>query len=174
VTRTASIAFKTAGEDILLIGGAPGWLGCSAYASVCCGREDGAPPPVDLAAERRHGEFVAGLIAAGRVSAVHDISDGGVAVALAEMTLGRGVGAQVAPQGLAWAFGEDQGRYLLSATPEEAKRIVADAVSAGVPAQRIGVTGGAALIFAGEAPIEIAELARARESFLPSLMEAQV
>jgi phosphoribosylformylglycinamidine synthase len=174
VTKTASIAFKGPSDDILLIGGAPGWLGCSAYASVCCGREDGAPPPVDLAAERRHGEFVSALIAAGRVSAVHDVSDGGVAVALAEMAVAGGIGAQVAAQGLAWAFGEDQARYLLTAAPEEATRIVAQAIAAGVPAARIGVTGGRELIFAGEAPIPLAHLAQAREGFLPTLMGAEI
>ena len=87
VTTAASIGFKQAGEEILLIGGAPSWLGCSSFAAVCLGREDGAPPPVDLSVERRNGEFVSRLIVAGRVTAVHDVSDGGVAVALAEMAM---------------------------------------------------------------------------------------
>ena len=69
VTKTASLAFKAAGDDILLIGGAPGWLGRSAWLDDGRGREEGAPPPVDLAAERRNGEFVASLIAASRASA---------------------------------------------------------------------------------------------------------
>ena len=171
VTRTASIGFKAAGDEVLLIGGAPGWLGCSAYAAVCCGREDGAPPPVDLAAERRNGEFVAGLIAAGRVSAVHDLSDGGLAVAVAEMALAGGVGAQIVVSGTAYAFGEDQARYVIAASLEESSPIVAQAAAAKVPVERIGVTGGTALVFAGEAPVDIAELRRAFESFLPRLME---
>ena len=79
VAKTASLAFKRAGEGVLLIGGAPSWLGCSAYLATVCGRDDGAPPPVDLAAERRNGEFVSSLIAGGRLSAVHDLSDGGLA-----------------------------------------------------------------------------------------------
>ncbi len=171
VTKTAAVAFRQAGDEILLIGGAPGWLGCSAYAAVCCGREDGAPPPVDLAAERRHGEFVGGLIRAGRLSAVHDVSDGGLAVALAEMAMAGGIGAQVVASGLDYAFGEDQGRYVAAASQEEATRIVAEATAANVPVARIGVTGGTALIFAGEAPLEISELRGAYESFLPKLME---
>jgi len=173
VTKAASIGFKRAGEEILLIGGAPSWLGCTSFAAVCLGREDGAPPPVDLVAERRNGEFVSALIAAARVAAVHDLSDGGVAVAVAEMAMAAGIGAQVAMPAripLAWLFGEDQARYLISATPDEASRIVADARQAGIPAERIGVTGGKALIFAGEPPIEIAALRRAHESFFPSLM----
>jgi len=129
---------------------------------------------VDLAIERRNGEFASALISAGRVSAVHDVSDGGVAVALAEMTLACGIGAQVAAQGLAWAFGEDQARYVIAASPQEASRIVADAAAEGIPATRIGVTGGASLIFAGEAPIPVAELIQAREAFLPSLMGAEL
>jgi len=131
---------------------------------------------VDLAAERRNGEFVAGLIAAARVSAVHDVSDGGVAVALAEMALAIGIGAQIAvpariPE--AWLFGEDQGRYVMTASIEEASRIIADARRAGVPAERFGVTGGGALIFAGEPPIEIEALRRAHDSFFPSLMDGR-
>src|SRR5208282_2621300 len=68
VTKTASPSFKGAGHDILLIGGAPGWLGRSAWLAVVAGRDEGAPPPVDLAAEKRNGEFVAGLIAGGHVT----------------------------------------------------------------------------------------------------------
>jgi phosphoribosylformylglycinamidine synthase len=171
VTRTASIAFRTEGDEVLLIGGTPGWLGCSSYAAVCCGREDGAPPPVDLALERRHGDFIAALIAAGRVSAVHDVSDGGFAVAVAEMAMAGGIGAQVVASGAAYAFGEDQGRYVIAASLEEASRIVADAAAAKVPVERVGVTGGTTLVFAGEAPVDIAELRRGFESFLPKLME---
>ena len=93
VAKTASLAFKAAGEDIWLVGGAPGWLGRSAWLATVAGREEGAPPPVDLAAERRNGEFVASLIRDGKVSAVHDLSDGGLAVALAEMAMAGGIGA---------------------------------------------------------------------------------
>ena len=90
VAKAATLAFKAAGEDVLLVGGAPRWLGRSAWLATVAGREEGAPPPVDLAAERRNGEFVASLIREGRVSAVHDLSDGGLAVALAEMAIAGG------------------------------------------------------------------------------------
>ena len=99
VTKTASPAFKAAGEDVLLVGGAPGWLGRSAWLATVAGRDEGAPPPVDLAAERRNGEFVRALIGAGRVTAVQDLSDGGLAVALAEMAMAGDVGATVEAQG---------------------------------------------------------------------------
>ena len=100
VAKAASLAFKAAGEDIWLVGGAPGWLGRSAWLATVAGREEGAPPPVDLAAERRNGEFVASLIRDGKVSAVHDLSDGGLAVALAEMAMAGGIGASVEAEGL--------------------------------------------------------------------------
>ena len=89
------------------------------------GREEGAPPPVDLAAERRNGEFVFSLIRGGMVSAVHDLSDGGLAVALAEMAMAGNIGASVEADGRlshAFFFGEDQGRYVLTAPATRARR----------------------------------------------------
>ncbi len=77
-TKSMTLAFKDEGEAILLIGETRGWLGRSVYLRDICGREEGAPPPVDLAAERRHGDFVRGLIRDGVVTAVHDVSDGGL------------------------------------------------------------------------------------------------
>src|SRR5262245_14080524 len=94
-TRSASIAFKGEGEAILLLGETQGWLGQSLYLRDICGREEGAPPPVDLAAERRNGDFVRELIAEGVVTAMHDVSDGGLLVALAEMAMASGVGAEL-------------------------------------------------------------------------------
>jgi phosphoribosylformylglycinamidine synthase len=114
-TKSASLAFKAPEETILLIGETVGWLGQSIYLREICEREEGAPPPVDLAAERRNGDFVRALIGEGTATAVHDVSDGGLAVALAEMALAGGQGAEVeAHPGYsqaAWWFGEDQGRY---------------------------------------------------------------
>lgn len=171
VSRTASIGFKGPGEVILLIGGAPSWLGCSAYAAVCLDREDGAPPPVDLAAEKRHGAFIGGLIAQGRARAVHDLSDGGLAVAVAEMALSSGIGAEIdAAPSHALFFGEDQARYVVSVAAGEAAAVLAAAAVAGVPAALIGVTGGDGLRLAGETPIAWDALKRAHEGFFPSLM----
>ena len=173
VARTATLAFKAAGEDVLLVGGPPGWLGRSAWLAVVAGREEGAPPPVDLAAERRNGEFVAALIAGGRVSAVHDLSDGGLAVALAEMAIAGGIGASVQSLGPehAFFFGEDQGRYVLTAPPAETAAIVAEAERAGVPLLRLGVTGGDSLKLGGAPPIALAKLRQAHESWLPDYMD---
>jgi len=173
VTKTASPSFKGAGHDILLIGGVPNWLGRSAWLSVVAGRDDGAPPPVDLAAERRNGEFVAGLIADGRVTGVQDLSDGGLAVALAEMAMAGGVGATVTLDGPEHAvfFGEDQGRYVATTAPEATDAVMAAAARAGVAVARIGVTGGDALEIGGSAPIALAALVETYESWFPGLME---
>ena len=173
VARTATLAFKAAGEDVLLVGGPPGWLGRSAWLAVIAGREEGAPPPVDLAAERRNGEFVAALIAGDRVSAVHDLSDGGLAVALAEMALAGGMGASVESLGPehAFFFGEDQGRYVLTASPGETAAIVAEANRAGVSLLSLGVTGGDSLRLGGAPPIALSKLREAHESWLPDYMD---
>ena len=175
VAKAASIAFKRAGEVVLLIGGAGGWLGRSTWLETICGREDGAPPPVDLAAERRNGALVLSLIGAGRLTAVHDISDGGLALALAEMAiagrLGVAIDADAAPAPLhGFLFGEDQGRYVVATRADEAGAVLAAAAQAGVPAQRLGTTGGDALTLPGEPPILVAQLAAAFESWFPAFI----
>lgn len=174
VTKHATVGFKAEGEAIVLIGETMGWLGQSAYLATVCGREEGAPPPVDLAIERRNGDFVRGLIAAGRVSACHDLSDGGLAVALAEMAMAKGIGARIAalPAGPAHAvlFGEDQGRYLLALPADAAEAVVAEAKAAGVPARIIGQTSGSELALPGEAAVSVAALRKTHESWLPDYM----
>ncbi len=92
-TKSATLAFKAAGEAILLIGETQGWLGQSLYLRDVCGREEGAPPPVDLIEERENGDVVRALIGEGLVTAAHDVSDGGLLVAIAEMAMASGIGA---------------------------------------------------------------------------------
>ncbi|PPD46542.1 MAG: phosphoribosylformylglycinamidine synthase II [Methylocystis sp.] len=175
VAKSAPTGFVRDGEMILLIGETRGWLGQSAYLADVCGRKEGAPPPVDLSAERRNGEFVRELVLAGRVTAAHDLSDGGLAVAVAEMAIAGGIGATIAvlPAGPAHAalFGEDQARYLVTApSAEEAKAISDEAAARGVPAMALGGTGGDALILPGEAPILLSQLRNAHEAPLPAYM----
>jgi phosphoribosylformylglycinamidine synthase len=179
VTKTAKLAFKAAGEAILLVGGTKGWLGQSVYLRDICGREEGAPPPVDLAAERRNGDFVRALITAGSVTAVHDLSDGGLAVALAEMAMASGIGARLSklPATLpahAFLFGEDQGRYLLTVAEDEVDALRREAAAAGVPLAVIGRTGGDALQLPGEAPISINALKSRHEAWLPDYMAGKL
>jgi phosphoribosylformylglycinamidine synthase len=173
VGRMATLAFKAAGEAIVLVGETRGHLGCSLYLREILGREDGAPPPVDLRAERRNGDFVRGLIAKGAVTAAHDLSDGGLLVALAEMALAGDIGAEITPPERtppvhAWLFGEDQGRYLL--TTRKADALAAAAEAAGVPARVIGFTGGDGLTVKGERSISLGELRAAHEGWLPRYM----
>jgi phosphoribosylformylglycinamidine synthase subunit PurL len=173
-SKSVTLAFKVQGEDILLIGGAPGWLGQSLYLRDICGREEGAPPPVDLAAERRHGDFVRGLIANGQATAVHDLSDGGLLVALAEMAMASGIGAELeTPSGQlphAFWFGEDQGRYVITVKGADAAAVLEKAAKGGIPAQRLGRTAGNALILPPEPPILITTLVSRFEGWLPRYM----
>ncbi|GEN98803.1 phosphoribosylformylglycinamidine synthase subunit PurL [Novosphingobium sediminis] len=161
----AKIGFKAAGEAIFVIGHSNGHLGQSLWLREVHGREEGAPPPVDLAAERAHGEFVRKLIAEGKVSAVHDVSDGGLLVALAEMAMASGIGCKLEEIGDHFtAFGEDQGRYIVTSA-------VADTIqAAGIPMIRIGTTGGTAVTGPGFA-VEIASLREANEAFFKDWME---
>jgi phosphoribosylformylglycinamidine synthase len=175
VHRTATSSFKRSGEKILLIGKTAGWLGQSLYLRDICGREDGAPPPVDLAAERRNGDFVRGLIASRAVTAVHDISDGGQAVALAEMAMAGAIGAsiEVSPPlpELGFLFGEDQARYIVTAAPENAEAIRDAAETAGVACEIIGVTGGDSLTLGVGTAILLDRLVQAHEGWLAGYME---
>jgi phosphoribosylformylglycinamidine synthase len=157
-SKSATISFKAAGEAIWLIGGKPGHLGQSIWLREIHGREEGPPPPVDLAAEKAHGDQVRALIRNGTVTAVHDISDGGLAVALTEMALAGGIGATIdLALDTATAFGEDQGRYIVTAPAGVA-----------IPgAQRIGTTGGDMVIGAS-----LTALRTAHEGFFPALMDA--
>jgi phosphoribosylformylglycinamidine synthase II len=170
--KTMSLAFKRAGEAILLVGETKGHLGSSLYLREIGGSEEGAPPPVDLAAERRNGDAVRAEILADGVTACHDLSDGGLLVAIAEMAMAGGVGATVtAPDAFvshAFWFGEDQGRYVLTTTDPEG--LTARLGAAGAPVLRLGTTGGDALTVAGTGAISSAELRRINEAWLPAYM----
>ena len=177
-TTSATLAFKADDEAILLIGDTQGWLGQSVYLRDICGREEGAPPPVDLSAEKRNGDVVRGMIHAGTATAVHDVSDGGLLIALAEMAIASGIGAQLlaAPAAIvphAWWFGEDQARYIVTVPAADAGLVLAKMKGCGVPCVRIGTTGGDAIAVAGEAPVSVASLNTAFESWLPAYMNGK-
>ncbi len=177
VARVASSGFKKAGQTVCLVGPPLGWLGQSLYLRDICGRAEGAPPPVDLAAEKRNGDFVRNLIAEKLVDTVHDVSDGGLLVALAEMTLAHGIGVTLDLAELpsvpshALLFGEDQGLYVLACAQEDASVIGAAARGTDVPFARIATTGGDALTLPGEPPILIGELRHAKDEWLPRFMK---
>ncbi|MEI6159900.1 MAG: AIR synthase related protein, partial [Roseococcus sp.] len=170
VAKAATLSFKGAGEAILLIGETQGWLGQSMYLWQVCGREEGAPPPVDLAAERRNGDFVRGQILAGAVSACHDCADGGLLVTVAEMCMASGIGATLDGAGEhGFWFGEDQSRYVVAVT--DGAGFLAAAQAAGVPARRLGESGGGDLVLSGKGTILVSNLVAAHEATLPRLMQ---
>ena len=138
-------------------------------------RLDGAPPPVDLARERVVGDLVRGLIKASTVNAVHDVSDGGLLVAIAEMALAgtRGVDLEAAPEEIpahAIWFGEDQARYLVTATPDKVDTILDVAAVYDVPVRVLGTVGGDTMTLSGEAPRPLGMLRAAYEDWLPRFM----
>lgn len=161
------------GKAVVLVGETRGELGQSIWLREALGREDGPPPPVDLAAEKRNGDFVRQEILSGAVSACHDLSDGGLMVAVAEMVMASGVGCElespdsgIRPE--AFWFGEDQARYLVCV--DNAADFCARAEQAGVPARLIGQSGGNDLILPSGVTISAARLVAAHEAFFPALM----
>ena len=168
--RSVGLALSP-GLSLVLVGDTAGWLGQSLWLREIAGREEGAPPPVDLVAERRNGDFVAARITAGAVAACHDVSDGGLLIAVAEMALGGACGATLTATGdHAFWFGEDQARYVLAVTDGPAT--LAAAAAAGVPAALIGVAGGNGLTLPGGVLISLAEARAAHERFFGAWMEA--
>ncbi len=157
-----------AGDALVLIGDSNGHLGQSALLAELFGREEGDAPRVDLDGERRAGELVRAAKAAGFLSAAHDLSDGGLALAVADMALAGNVGISVAGGDTGWFFGEDQGRYLLAT--KDAGMIIAMADSAGITAQNVGrVQGG--LVELGTARVSLEELRDAYENGLPKIVD---
>ena len=173
--QMATVAFRHEGDAIVLIGGHGSHLGQSIYLREILGREDGPPPPVDLALEKKNGDFVRNAIRHGSVNACHDISDGGLIAALAEMALASGLGCEVAvPDGAAHEplFSEDQARYVVTCPPRDADGLIAEARGAGVTAETIGAVGGAALIVTAHASISLEALKNAHEGWFATFMDA--
>jgi phosphoribosylformylglycinamidine synthase II len=180
-SQMTRIGFAGEGEMILLFG-APAWwgthLGQSAYMRDIHGRADGPPPPVDLTHEKKVGDYVRKLIRSGVATAVHDLSDGGLAVGLAEMAMASGIGATVSQlaQGdpIPQFFGEDQGRYLVtvnfSAQSDEFEAMHAELKELGIFAPWIGTTGGRELKLGHARAISVADLKAAHEGWFPRFM----
>jgi phosphoribosylformylglycinamidine synthase len=153
-------------------------LGQSRYLQIIHKRNEGPPPPVDLDLELKAGNFVRNLIREGVTSSVHDCSDGGLAVALAEMAMASGLGAEIdMPAGddqTAAFYGEDQARYVISvgalSADEDLDGLLERARAAGVPMVHIGTTVGDTLKLGDALAISVAALKRAHEDWFPNFM----
>lgn len=172
--KRTDLAFKNAGDTLILIGKTAGWLGATLYLREIEGREEGAPPPIDLKAEKRNGDFVRKLIQAARVNACHDLADGGLLVAIAEMALAgkRGADLTLKDPTPAMLFGEDQARYLV--TTAKPQTLLAAAKKAKVPALVLGTVAAApTLTLNGAALISVEALRTAHEAWLPGYMSGK-
>ncbi|MEZ5800304.1 MAG: AIR synthase related protein, partial [Nitratireductor sp.] len=171
---TARIAGANPGDILFMIGTEGTHLGQSLYLRECLGREEGPPPPVDLMMEKARGEFVRAAIRSGNVTACHDISGGGMAVALAEMCMAGSIGAKTALEGdnpHAILFGEDQARYLLAVKPDYATLFAANAEGSGVSFRRMGEFGGERLEIGTAIAISVKQLRETHESWFPRFMD---
>ena len=174
-SKMVTTAPQNDGEVIILIGDSNGHIGCSEYLWVIEGREEGAPPPVDLELEKKNGNFVRAQIQDSKVASCHDLSDGGLFVGLAEMAMAGEKGMDVSLDNgdipmHAYGFGEDQARYVITATAENADAILKAAADAGVSAQKIGTVGGDTLDVADAFTISVSELLDAHASWMPEYM----
>ena len=174
VGAMATIAFKRDGDQIIVIGNNGGHMGQTLYLREIEGRTEGPAPAVDLAAEKRHGDFVRGLIEARRVDTCHDVSDGGLLCAIAEMAMAGKMGARIHQAGdIAFWFGEDQARYVIAVPADMAAQVLAEARAAKIPAISLGQTGGANLVLDGHGAIALTELTGAHENWFPAFMAGE-
>ncbi len=179
VTKRVGNAFMKEGEEILLIGETRGHLGSSLALRELFGREDGPPPPVDLQTEKKHGDFVRTLIQEGKINACHDCSDGGLLVTLAEMSLPHAIGAKLSipvPQNqpvniFSYLLGEDQARYVITASAQQAADIKKRAAEKNIPLISLGVTQKNLFEIEGICSAEVKALRDANERWLPEYMK---
>jgi phosphoribosylformylglycinamidine synthase subunit PurL len=164
-----------AGDALVLLGATTGWLGASLYLRDIEGREEGAPPPVNLQQEHRIGMLVHALIHGGQVSAVHDLSDGGLACAATDMALASRCGVHLMASDTlsdaAWFFGEDQGRYLIAVKTGAVDALLDQAQQASVDAKVVGTMKGEDVVLGDAMPLALDLLSQKHENWLPAYME---
>lgn len=171
--------FKNEGDVIVLLGDTRGELGGSEFQAVVHGVTEGRPPVLDLQVEKQLLDAVLSAIQGGLVSSAHDLSEGGLAVALAESCISGSIGAKIeldsSLRGDLALFSESQSRIVLSAAPQQAEHLLDHLASRGVPVQRIGVVQGKTLKISvnGAAAIDrpVQELTRVWEDAIPCRMQ---
>ena len=183
VTTRVPIGLAAVGVPIVLLGRTAAEFGGSAWAQVAHGHCGGRPPEVDLAAERALAAVLTQAAAEGLLEAAHDLSEGGLALALAECCLDQGIGCQVTLPGdlFTQLFSESAARAVVAVRPGSERAFAALAARHGVPASELGVTGGDSLVVTGRTEeastgqasfdIPVDELAAAHRGTLPSLFE---
>ncbi len=173
--KMAKIGSMKDGDKLIMIGTDGSHLGSSVYLRDFLGSIEGPPPAVDLAAERRNGDFVRSLIRNGQVTACHDLSSGGLAIALVEMSMASGKGMKVSikeQRGPAHAllFGEDQARYVVAVPADLANFVQANAENAGVPFRSLGSVSGDRVVVDDLVSTAVADLTKAHEGWFPAFM----
>jgi phosphoribosylformylglycinamidine synthase II len=170
-TTAVPSGFPRPGLDVHLLGETRAELGGSAWQRLATGRLEGSPPGLDLDAEARLHRLLAELATDRLLAAAHDLSDGGLAVALVEAVLAAGVGATVElPTGLpplAALASESASRALIAVDPAAAAAVAAAAARTGVPIRRLGRTGGDALVVPGLLDLPLDLLRDAYEGAIP-------
>jgi phosphoribosylformylglycinamidine synthase subunit PurL len=173
VRKRLSIGFGRPGCGVVLLGRGEPEFGGSLWAHVAHQQLGGRPPAVRLDAERELAAVLAQAARRGLLDAAHDLSDGGLAIALAESCLAGGQGCTVRPPGegeaFTWLFGESAARAVVAAAPGAEAELAALCASRGVPAAVVGVTGGTSLEVEGCFTIPLGELAAAHRGTLPGL-----
>ncbi|MEM9898385.1 MAG: phosphoribosylformylglycinamidine synthase subunit PurL, partial [Pseudomonadota bacterium] len=176
VGRTARVGGAAAGDELIAIGITRGHLGQSIYLRDLFGIEEGPPPEVDFKVERQNGEFVRKLIAEGLITACHDVADGGLLIAAAEMAIASGEGLElktpVKQREAAFWYGEDQSRYLIAVSPGAADTLLLKAAMAGVQATRIGRFGGNFIRLDNTDSLGLIDLADLHRETLPTYFKA--
>lgn len=173
--KRVDLAFKADGDAIIVLGATHGHLGQSLYQKWIGDGLEGAPPPVDLELERKTGGLILDLINAGQVNAVHDISDGGLMVAIADMALAGNIGATLTAYdgtrpAYAYWFGEDQARYVVTTKADDAENVLKAAKDAGLDASVVGTATGDTFVMDGETPMSLADLRENHEAWFPRIM----
>ncbi|NNU81931.1 phosphoribosylformylglycinamidine synthase subunit PurL [Halovulum dunhuangense] len=158
-----------AGDTLIALGETRGHLGASAFAFEIMGDEGGDAPEVDLAAEKSAAAVVTAARDAGMLAAAHDVADGGIAVAAAEMALAADTGVEVTLSGIRALFGEDQGRYLLAVASGDVAGLLALASERGVKATQIGSFGGPEIRL-GDSRLTLAALKEAHATGLARIV----
>jgi phosphoribosylformylglycinamidine synthase len=164
----------SAGQTLVLIGETKGHLGQSLWLREILGREEGPPPPLSLTEERENGDFVRGQILTANVEACHDIADGGLLVAVAEMAMSGGVGVKLnpIPAGIAaheYYFGEDQSRYIIATRAPGA--LIVNAITNGISALQIGEVTGDGLTLPDGVTISLERINREHTRFFSEWMD---